>query len=337
MPQRKKFHKDVVIYLDEDIGDTIYIILKGKVQLSYTLEETGEKISRLLREGDIFGLKSAIINKPRQETAIALEETEVIEFKVDEFENWITKEPEVLLKTLKVLSNQLRNLGLKVNNYLSNNRIVPPHIGMFEIGEYFLNNRKYKQAIQVYERFLKVFPNTDLTAEVEKRISMAKKALLTGRMEKVKSLEEIEKESKPIEKADDVYIDNSISSLMSAFIIVDNFIKDKRLEEAIKLLGRLKEYAEEKDEELKEQWDFFYAKIKGELGEFLEAIELLKTFIQNYPNSKHTEEALLLMAKYQLNSGDKKNSLYLLKRLLQIAKNENIIQEAKELMKEAEE
>ncbi|MGC8765565.1 MAG: cyclic nucleotide-binding domain-containing protein [Brevinematia bacterium] len=191
MPVERRFTAGSIIYFDHEVGDSIYVLKSGRVDISFIQPESGEKIVKTLTIGEFFGLKSAIINHTRDEIAEAVTDVLTIEFKVNEFEAYVGTNVELLKRLLRVLSNQLRNLGIKVNNYLGNNVIYPPNIGLFKIGEYYLNNKQYKQAIQVYERYIKEYPQTNLAGEAKYRIEIAQEAISTGFLKSYKPVDEI--------------------------------------------------------------------------------------------------------------------------------------------------
>ena len=191
MPVERKFTQGSIIYFDHEKGDSIYILKSGRVDLSYIQPESGEKITKTLNLGEFFGLKSAIINHTRDEVAEAITEAVSIEFKISEFEAYVSKNVELMKRLLRVLSNQLRNLGIKVNNYLGNNVLNPPNIGLFKIGEYYLNNQQYKQAIQVYQHYIEIYPETNIVDEAKYRISICEEAMKTGFMKDFKPIDQI--------------------------------------------------------------------------------------------------------------------------------------------------
>lgn len=191
MAVERKFKQGSIIYFDHEIGETIYILKAGRVDLSYTQPETGEKITKEISQGEFFGLKSAIINHTRDEIAEAVTDAVTIEFHVPDFEAYVSKNVELMKRLLRVLSNQLRNLGIKVNNYLGNNVLYPANIGIFKIGEYYLNNKKYKQAKQVYQRYIEQYPETNIVQEAKFRISICDEAISTGFLKEFRPIDSI--------------------------------------------------------------------------------------------------------------------------------------------------
>ncbi len=191
MPVERKFKQGSIIYFDHEKGETIFILKTGNVDLSYIQPETGEKITKAVGQGEFFGLKSAIINHTRDEIAEAVTDATMIEFKIPEFESYVSKNVELMKRLLRVLSNQLRNLGIKINNFLGNNVLSPANIGIFKIGEYYLNNRQYKQAKQVYERYIEQYPETNIVQEAKFRISIAEEAMKTGYLKDFRPIDAI--------------------------------------------------------------------------------------------------------------------------------------------------
>ncbi len=191
MPAERRYKTGSVVYFEHEMGTDIYVLKSGRMDLSYEESQTGEKITKTLNEGEFFGLKSAIINHSRDEMVQAITDCIVIVFTIPEFETFVSKNVELMKRLLRVLSNQIRNLGIKVNNYLGNNVLYPPNIGLFKIGEYYLNNKQYKPSIQVYERYIENYPDTNLVDEAKFRIEIVKEAQKTGFLKKFRPVDEI--------------------------------------------------------------------------------------------------------------------------------------------------
>lgn len=191
MPSERRYKAGSVVYFEHENGTDIYVLKSGRMDLSYDEPQTGEKITKTLNEGEFIGLKSAIIGHTRDEMVQAITDCIVIVFNIAEFESFVSKNVELMKRLLKVLSNQIRNLGIKVNNYLGNNVLYPPNIGLFKIGEYYLNNKQYKPSIQVYERYIANYGDTNLVDEAKFRIEITKEAQKTGFLKKFRPVDEI--------------------------------------------------------------------------------------------------------------------------------------------------
>jgi TolA-binding protein len=329
MPSLRKYNSGSIIYFDKDVSDEIFLLKSGKVLIKFISEDTGEEISKPARPGEIFGLKSAIIGVPRGETAIAAEPSEVVVFTTREFEIFASNNPEVLFKTLKALSNQLRNIGIKVNNLLSNNTIVPPDVGMLKIGEYFLTSKKYEQAIQVFEKFLKTYPNSSLVNEAKRYIEIAKKAKETGVLDKIPSLGTTNKNNHVT--ADDITFDGTISSVMNAIYLAENMYNRGEYSEALKVIEKLMLSGVNTSNDLFEKVLSIKAKILMKLKKFDEAIATYKEIIDKFPNSKQIKLSLFGMASAFIEKGDKNNGIMILRKVASMPPFDEISQKAQEV------
>ena len=69
--------KNTVLMLQGNPGIAMYIIQRGKVQLSRCEEHGKETVLGVLTKGDCFGERALLRTKPYSETALALTECEV--------------------------------------------------------------------------------------------------------------------------------------------------------------------------------------------------------------------------------------------------------------------
>ncbi len=171
MPKALQYRSGSVIYFQGDMAETIFILQKGNVNLSYQDIETGEDIHDLVQPGEFFGVKSALGKYPREENALALQDSALVGFSVPEFEQLAMANTRVILKMLKVFSNQMRRLHKQVSNLLEKEE-VNAEMGLFNVGEYYLKIKRYTQAKYVFERYLTYYPSG-------KNASMAAKNLET--------------------------------------------------------------------------------------------------------------------------------------------------------------
>ncbi|HEO64907.1 MAG TPA: cyclic nucleotide-binding domain-containing protein [Spirochaetes bacterium] len=114
----KVIPKGQVIFNENDAGDKMFLIRKGKVRISKTFlsgdEELagGKKLERelvILEHGDFFGEMSLLNKEPRAATAIALEESEVLEIDRSIFENMVKTNGNFALKIISKLCERVNN------------------------------------------------------------------------------------------------------------------------------------------------------------------------------------------------------------------------------------
>jgi CRP/FNR family transcriptional regulator, cyclic AMP receptor protein len=109
----RQFQPGEVIIAENEMGETAYIIEKGRVAV--IKERDGEAI-RLgeVGAGETFGEMSMIDDKPRSATVTAVEETVVREIHRDTFFESLQKDPEIAVSILKVLFERLRQSHVRI-------------------------------------------------------------------------------------------------------------------------------------------------------------------------------------------------------------------------------
>jgi CRP-like cAMP-binding protein len=142
-PKSIQFKANSIIYFQGDLNEKIYILKSGRVSLKSTDIETGQEIQDMIQMGEFFGVRSALGKYPREETAIVLTPSVVIEFSVPEFEQLSAQNTRIIMKMLKVFSNQLRRIHNQVQNLLTANQEgLDPEEGLFKSGTYDHNAKK---------------------------------------------------------------------------------------------------------------------------------------------------------------------------------------------------
>jgi len=181
MPKPLQFNTGSLIYYEGEEANKIYILQSGKVSLVYTDIESGESVRGSVQPGEFFGVKSALGHFPREENAIATAtNTIVVAFTVPEFEALAVSNTRIILKMLKVFSNQLRRVHAQVAS-LTKSESVEPDEGLFAIGEKHLKNKRYAYAQYIFSRYLIHYPTGVNAKQAEKNIQLAEAALAKER------------------------------------------------------------------------------------------------------------------------------------------------------------
>jgi len=113
---KKRYMKDQMILLADEEGDTLFIIIQGKVKVTSFSENGKEVIFSILNEGDFFGDMSLLDGKPRSASVIAIEESELCLLRREEFNHLIEKHPGIALKLLKELTSRLRKADERIES-----------------------------------------------------------------------------------------------------------------------------------------------------------------------------------------------------------------------------
>jgi TolA-binding protein len=180
MPKALQYRTGSVIYFQGDAADRIFILQSGSVNLVYQDIETGDDVHDLVQTGEFFGVKSALGRYPREENAIAVQNAAIMAFTVSEFENLAMANTRIIMKMLKVFSNQLRRIHRQVSNLMERREQANPELGLFDAGLYYLKNKRFAQAKYVFSRYLTYYPSGKRAPEAAKNLEIAENYLSRG-------------------------------------------------------------------------------------------------------------------------------------------------------------
>jgi CRP-like cAMP-binding protein len=176
MPKPLQYKVGSLIYFQGDAADKVFILQNGKVNLSYQDIETGQDVHDLIMPGEFFGVKSALGRYPREENAMAMQDAVVMAFTVPEFEALAMANTRIIMKLLKVLSNQLRKIHKQVSSLLAQEE-QNPEAGLFSVGEYYLKAKNYNQARYIFSRYLTFYPSGRNAAQAANNLQQSEIAL----------------------------------------------------------------------------------------------------------------------------------------------------------------
>ncbi len=168
-----QYTKGSIVYFEGDKDERIFILQKGILVLTTTDVETHQPVTEQVKNGEFFGVKSALGRFPREETATALTDCVTIALTIQEFEQIFSSNKEIIMKMLRVFSNQLRLIHKKTEAILNN---VPEdqQTGMIAVAKSFYNDEEYLSCCDICVKFLSLYPNTAKKDEVAKLYADAK-------------------------------------------------------------------------------------------------------------------------------------------------------------------
>tara|TARA_R110002049_G_scaffold265234_2_gene441349 strand:+ start:3092 stop:4147 length:1056 start_codon:yes stop_codon:yes gene_type:complete len=101
------YKKKDTLYYEGDFPNAVFLLTKGKVKTFKINEDAKELITGLLKPGDYFGHLPIMENKPYDECAVCLEDTEVVKILRQDFLKLLEKNRDVSSKFIKMISNDL--------------------------------------------------------------------------------------------------------------------------------------------------------------------------------------------------------------------------------------
>jgi uncharacterized membrane protein len=115
------FDKGATIFSFGDVGDTLYIVQDGTVQVFVENYEGTKIILGENTRGDIFGEISLLDGGPRTATAVATEEAELFALERQDLLDLITKHPHAAMDLLTVVGRRLRATDELLRTHVAKN------------------------------------------------------------------------------------------------------------------------------------------------------------------------------------------------------------------------
>lgn len=109
--RRVTYSKGQQIYLRGDIGDSLLIVLKGRVKISNIAPTAREIVLNILGTGDLVGELGVLDGEPRSADAAALEPCEGLVLYRRDILPALEGHPKALMNVVVVLTNKLRQLS----------------------------------------------------------------------------------------------------------------------------------------------------------------------------------------------------------------------------------
>jgi tetratricopeptide (TPR) repeat protein len=362
-----------IVYFENDKSENIYILKSGLIILTSQKLETGEEVKEEVRPGEFFGVKSALGRYPREETAQVIKESVVLVLTLADFERLILKNVNVVLKMLRIFSNQLRRIGRAVREVLGETSTINPEEELFKIGEYYYRAGRFNQARYAYNKYLDYYPNAKYSDLATKRIREIDSGQAESniapqpvkRKEVETSTEELkdftldedsdsipEKESVVDEMDDFLGENNSASSdfdiadeipkhedISSMFYEAMSLYSQSEYESALQIYKKIlnqKSLKNDAENKIFQKAHFEIGRTYFKMGQYNEAIEAFSLLMKKFPQSELNVNALYHLAMiYEVKKQfDKAKSYY--QKVISLAAKEEIGKQASRRLKNLE-
>jgi hypothetical protein len=109
------FREGDIIYKKGEMAEQMYVVMSGKVRL-YLADNASGSWSEELVKGDFFGEGSLLEALPRETTAVAMEDSELISISRGTFMRMIRQNPEVSVKMMQRLTHRNRELSARMES-----------------------------------------------------------------------------------------------------------------------------------------------------------------------------------------------------------------------------
>lgn len=112
--REKSYPKGSVILFEDDPGDSLFVVRDGRVKVVLIGEDGREVILGVLGPGEYFGELSLIDDRPRSAHVIAMEDSNLLVLRREDFRRRVESSPNVAWALLTELSRRLRRADDKI-------------------------------------------------------------------------------------------------------------------------------------------------------------------------------------------------------------------------------
>jgi TolA-binding protein len=348
VPKAVQYRANSIIYFKGDQSERVYLLNAGKISLSYVDIESGQEMRDLIKTGEFFGVKSALGRYIREETAVVLQDSTVMVFSVPEFEQVASKNTRIITKMLKIFSNQLRRIHKQVQTLLVSDEQVNPETGLYKIGEYYMKNKRYAQALHAYKRYLVYYPSGTFATDVTSKIGTAEEFLSRYGSAEGPAPAPAAASAAAAATAAAAGLSPSVaapaqqaaggggaSDLAQQYYNAVSLVSQEKYMEAFKAFKKIIDGGA--DAEYSTKAEFEMAKCLFYLKQFDSCIKSFTAIVQKFPKHPEMKDALYFVARSYEEKGDKARAGGLFKKILAMGTEDDpVIRKVKKALRALE-
>jgi len=323
MPKPLQYKSGSLVYFHGDPADKVFILQTGHVNLTYQDIETGQDVHDAVQPGEFFGVKSALGRYPREENAMTIRDATVMAFTVPEFEALAAANTRIIMKMLKVFSNQLRKVHKQVSSLMSTEEQNPEE-GLFSVGEYYFKARNYSYAKYIFGRYLTYYPTGSYATKAADYLRQA--GLFATKSGGPPAAQDKDSPAIPAKGEAQVVTQaeapaQNLGDAAKAYYDAVSFISQQKYQQAY--LGLKKIVSENEDPEYTAKSLFEIGKCLFLLNKFEDCIKHYTMLITKYPKHPDLADALFYMGQSYEKSNNKSVAINLYKKILTMSADEN--------------
>jgi CRP/FNR family transcriptional regulator len=130
----RAYRKNQVIFLEEETGSYMYLVLSGKVKVAKSGAGGKETILAIHRAGDFFGEMSLLDGKTAPATVSAMEDAKIISVSGTDFHKYLLHNEKVMLQIIKVLCARLRQVW-QTQSFSSSTADARIRMGIYQLAK----------------------------------------------------------------------------------------------------------------------------------------------------------------------------------------------------------
>ena len=342
MPTVRNYNAGSIVYFQEDKGEDIFVLKKGKIILISSLISSNEEKREQINLGEFFGIKSVLGHYPREETAQAIEDASLVVFSQEEFEKYIIHNTRLIVKMLRVFSHELRDVHLRLRSILKVGQQKNVASELLNIAEAFHKAHNINHAVYAFKCYLKQYPNGKNTKRAKELLEMCQQDKTYPSSYEPPEAENEEfgkgKEPQPKKKAPPQEKSSSSQSvIISSYDEAQRSLKVENWEGAVSNLQKC--IGEKAPKEAQEK--AVYEKAHFEIGLALlknkkhnEACNSFSKYIKRYPAGEYVRHCIYQLALVQESRGNSKQARAFYYKIATMRPHDDVTAQARKRLQE---
>ena len=185
----RKYPKNSMIILEEEMGDVVFIVMSGTVKITRVNDEGKEVILAMLGSGEVFGEMAILDGESRSANALSQENCEVVTINREDFLNLLKTNNKVSLNLMTEFAIRLRKSDQQIEALSlddAEHRIgvsilnLAEELGVIRQGVVTVDNLPYQQDIanmagtsrETVSRVMKIFEERGLITKTGHKLSI---------------------------------------------------------------------------------------------------------------------------------------------------------------------
>lgn len=107
--QTLDFERGALVFREGQVGDAMFIVQMGEVDILKRLEDGSSRILRTMGKGDFFGEMSLIDKKPRSASAVCRSQSRLVRVPAESLVRFIESNPQFVMRMLNTFVDRLRS------------------------------------------------------------------------------------------------------------------------------------------------------------------------------------------------------------------------------------
>jgi CRP-like cAMP-binding protein len=118
LPRRKPqiFQKDQTVFAPEDAAESLFLVVDGVIKLSRIAQSGRETVLDFCCRDTFFGESCLLGASYRGQLAVALEDSTVMEWTIDDLDQLMRRHPELAPSLLRVLARKVRDADARIES-----------------------------------------------------------------------------------------------------------------------------------------------------------------------------------------------------------------------------